>query len=66
MYEAIPMSHILEEAGGLSSNGSISILDIEPTQLHQRSPIFLGSRNDIKELLEIISKHSKWILFKIK
>ncbi|XKL61705.1 hypothetical protein PGB90_001538 [Kerria lacca] len=59
LYEAIPMSHILEEAGGLSSNGSISILDIEPTQLHQRSPIFLGSRNDIKELLEIISKHSK-------
>ncbi len=59
LYEAIPMSYIVEEAGGLSTNGSISILDVQPTALHQRSPIFLGSENDVKELLEIVAKHKK-------
>jgi fructose-1,6-bisphosphatase I len=59
LYEAIPMSHIVEEAGGLSTNGSEPILDIVPTKLHQRTPIFLGSEADVNELLEIIAKHKK-------
>lgn len=54
LYEAIPMSHIVEEAGGLASNGSIPILDIKPTGIHQRSPVFLGSEMDVNELLETI------------
>lgn len=53
------MSHIVEEAGGLSSNGNISILDVQPTKIHERSPIFLGSQNDVSELLEIIKSKSK-------
>lgn len=59
LYEAIPMSHIVEEAGGLSSNGKISILDVKPTKIHERSPIFLGSKNDVLELLEVIESKSK-------
>lgn len=59
LYEAIPMSYLIEEAGGLSSDGSKPILDIEPTELHERTPIFLGSENDVKELLKIIAKHKK-------
>lgn len=57
LYEAIPMAYIVEEAGGLSSNGSESILDIVPTKLHQRTPIFLGSNEDMNELLDIIAKY---------
>lgn len=53
------MSYIVEEAGGLSSNGQSSILDVVPTKLHQRSPIFLGSENDVCELLDIIGKHNE-------
>lgn len=51
------MAYIVEEAGGLSSNGSESILDIVPTKLHQRTPIFLGSNEDMNELLDIIAKY---------
>jgi len=47
------MAYIIEEAGGIASNGKIPILDIQPTALHQRSPIFLGSKEDVNELLEI-------------
>lgn len=57
LYECNPMAFILEEAGGMASNGSIPILDIVPTSIHQRSPIFLGSNDDVNEILQIISKH---------
>lgn len=57
LYEAIPMAHIVEEAGGVATNGSMPILDIVPTKIHQRTPIFLGSRNDVNELIEVIAKH---------
>ena len=57
LYEAIPMAHIVEEAGGLATSGKGPILDIVPTKIHQRSPIFLGSKNDVNELLDIMAKH---------
>lgn len=47
------MAYIIEEAGGIASNGKIPILDIQPTELHQRTPVFLGSKDDVNELLEI-------------
>ncbi|KAL1453578.1 hypothetical protein WDU94_009909 [Cyamophila willieti] len=59
MYEGNPMAYIVREAGGIASNGEQDILDIQPTGIHQRSPIFLGSSDDVGELLEIIKKHRK-------
>lgn len=53
MYECNPMSFIVEKAGGLSTNGSISILDIKPESIHQRTPIFLGSREDVEEIIAL-------------
>lgn len=47
MYECNPMAYIFEQAGGKSSDGKRSILTIEPTALHQRTPVFLGSTEDI-------------------
>jgi len=47
------MAYIIEEAGGVASNGKIPILDIQPTALHQRCPVFLGSKDDVNEFLEI-------------
>lgn len=47
------MAYIIEEAGGIASNGKIPILDIQPTALHQRTPIFVGSKDDVNELLAI-------------
>lgn len=47
LYEANPLAFIVEQAGGLASNGRIRILDVEPTELHQRTPLFIGSRSDV-------------------
>lgn len=46
-YEASPLSLLIEAAGGASSDGSQRILELQPTELHQRTPVFLGSRDDV-------------------
>ena len=43
LYEASPMAMLVKEAGGRSSDGEIDILDIQPTELHEKTPLFLGS-----------------------
>lgn len=53
------MAYILKEAGGLASNGEIDILEIVPEKIHQRCPIFLGSREDVQDVLRCIKKHGK-------
>lgn len=57
MYEGNPMAFIVQEAGGMATNGEISILDIQPVNIHQRSPIFLGSKEDVSDLMATIGKH---------
>ncbi|MDR1075718.1 MAG: class 1 fructose-bisphosphatase [Xanthomonadaceae bacterium] len=47
MYEANPMGMLVEQAGGAAYNGRERILDIQPDQLHQRVPVFLGSKNEV-------------------
>ena len=48
MYEANPMSFIVEQAGGASTTGRERILDVKPTGLHQRVPVILGSKNEVE------------------
>src|SRR5581483_505373 len=50
MYEANPMAFIVEQAGGMATTGLGRILDIVPTSLHQRVPVFLGSKNEIERV----------------
>ena len=47
MYEANPMSWIVEQAGGASTNGQHRILDLQPTTLHERVSVILGSKNEV-------------------
>lgn len=47
MYEANPLSFIIEQAGGRSTNGEKRILEIQPDNLHQRTPLFIGSEEDV-------------------
>ena len=47
MYEANPMSMLMEQAGGAATTGRVRILDIEPTDLHQRVPVIIGSKNEV-------------------
>jgi fructose-1,6-bisphosphatase I len=46
-YECNPMAYIIEQAGGRAINGKQRILDIKPSALHQRTPVFLGSEDDV-------------------
>ena len=50
MYEANPMSMVIEQAGGLGSTGRGRILDLEPDDIHQRVPVIIGSRNEVERI----------------
>jgi len=54
LYEANPLSFIVEQAGGAGSNGRQRILDIQPTDLHQRTPLIIGSHDDVNEAEEFL------------
>jgi len=55
MVEANPLAMVVQEAGGYASDGTGAILDIEPTEFHQRVPLFIGSRKDVEMAEEFIS-----------
>jgi fructose-1,6-bisphosphatase I len=52
LYEANPMGWLIEQAGGLISTGHENILEIKPTELHQRVPVILGSKQEVKICLD--------------
>lgn len=54
LYECFPMAFIVEQAGGKATNGNRRMLDIDPTELHQRSPIFMGSKLMVEKVEEYI------------
>jgi fructose-1,6-bisphosphatase I len=59
MCEAAPMAFIVEQAGGLATDGHRRILDITPDNLHQRVPLFVGSKKDVEQVLEIYAQASQ-------
>jgi len=59
LYECNPMAHIVEQAGGMATNGSKRILDIVPTGLHCRQPIFIGSKDDVQDYLKCEQQYNK-------
>lgn len=50
MYEANPMSWLVEQAGGMATNGRQRILELQPTKLHERVSVILGSKNEVERL----------------
>ncbi len=51
LYEANPMSFIVEQAGGACSTGRERVMDIKPKALHQRVPVILGSKNEVERVV---------------
>jgi len=49
------MAFIMEQAGGLASTGDKDILDITPKKLHERCPVFMGSKDDVEEVITLPS-----------
>lgn len=58
MYEANPMSFLVEQAGGAAIDGEQRILEIEPNALHQRVGVILGSKNEVQRVQQYHLKHS--------
>ncbi|MBW1801733.1 MAG: class 1 fructose-bisphosphatase [Deltaproteobacteria bacterium] len=55
MFEANPLAMVVEQAGGYASNGQGPILEIQPTEIHQRVPLFIGSKLDVETAEAFIS-----------
>ena len=56
MYEANPLAFIAEQAGGRAVDGTQRILDIQPHALHQRTPLVIGGRNNVKQVMKFLNK----------
>jgi fructose-1,6-bisphosphatase I len=50
MYEANPMAFIVEQAGGAATTGRERIMELQPSKLHQRVPVIMGSRNEVERV----------------
>ena len=57
LYECNPVAFLAEQAGGKASDGYRRILEIKPTELHQRAPIFVGSKNMVRTIEEFMAKY---------
>ncbi len=57
LYECNPMAFLVEQAGGKATNGKIRIMDIQPTNLHQRTPIYVGSKLMVDKVEEFLNKN---------
>ncbi len=61
MYEASPISFLVEQAGGASSTGRQRLMELLPHQLHQRVPVILGSKNEVERIVRYHWEHDKGI-----
>lgn len=55
LYENAPLALVVEHAGGAASDGTRRILDITPTELHQRTPLYIGSKADVAEVERLLA-----------
>lgn len=54
MFELNPMAFLAKKANGLATDGETNILEIQPNDIHQRSPLFIGSKNDVRNLQKLL------------
>jgi len=55
LYEAAPLAYVVEQAGGAAIDGEHDILDIKPSELHQRTPLIIGSKRDVAYARSVLS-----------
>ena len=59
LYETAPLAFLIEQAGGRASTGTQEILDVVPEKLHQRTPLIIGSKDDVELVKSFIQKQAK-------
>ncbi len=55
LYENSPLAMVAEHAGGAASTGTQDVLDVDPTKLHQRTPLYIGAKEDVEEAVSMLS-----------
>jgi fructose-1,6-bisphosphatase I len=61
LYEGNPLAFIVEQAGGAAIDGQQRILDVQPTELHQRVPLYIGSKNDVDLASQVLAGSSELV-----
>jgi len=59
MYECNPLSFIIEQAGGAATDGEKRIMELEPTKIHQQTPIYIGSKKNVEDVMKFLEEHLK-------
>lgn len=59
MYECNPLSYIIEQAGGIATDGSTRIMEIQPKAIHERTPIYVGSKKNVEKAMEYLEKYDE-------
>ena len=62
MYEINPMAFILEQCGGLCTDGIEDILNIQPQSIHERAPVIIGAKNEVKLVSDYYQQHQNSVL----
>jgi fructose-1,6-bisphosphatase I len=57
MYECNPLSFIIEQAGGAATDGEKRIMELEPTKIHQQTPIYIGSKKNVEDVMKFLEEH---------
>jgi fructose-1,6-bisphosphatase I len=55
LYEANPLAFVVEQAGGAAYDGAHRVMDVQPTELHQRTPLYIGSKREVDLATELLS-----------
>ncbi|HEY9663811.1 MAG TPA: class 1 fructose-bisphosphatase, partial [Allocoleopsis sp.] len=59
LYESAPLAFLIEQAGGSASTGTQNILDVVPDKLHTRTPLIIGSKEDVALVESFIQEHQR-------
>mgnify|MGYP000844134614 CR=1 FL=1 len=62
MYECNPMAFIAEQSGGLASTGSMRVMELAPTELHQRCPLYIGSKNMVQKAVDMLHQYESVLI----
>lgn len=58
MYECNPLSFIIEQAGGMATDGEKRIMELQPKAIHEQTPIYIGSKNNVENVMKFLKEYS--------
>jgi fructose-1,6-bisphosphatase I len=59
MYECNPLSFIIEQAGGIATDGYSRIMELQPEAIHQQTPIYIGSKQNVQKVMDFLQEYAE-------